>query len=114
MVVGEDGAIRYFWRVERETEIPLKPLVNTEKAIEIAMQAAKLAQGRVRVTRRHLRVWFNEKGQQCLWWEITLQGDDLQRKVILNAYTGELVAVLQPLGVMQLSREEAEKKATEY
>ena len=114
VVVGEDGAIRYFWRVERETEIPLKPLVNTEKAIEIAMQAAKLAQGRVRVTRRHLRVWFNEKGQQCLWWEITLQGDDLQRKVILNAYTGELVAVLQPLGVMQLSREEAEKKATEF
>ena len=56
----------------------------------------------------------DEKGQQCLWWEITLLGDDLLRKVILNAYTVELVAVLQPLGVMQLSREEAEKKATEF
>ncbi len=66
VAVGEDGTIRYFWRVERETEIPLKPLVKAEKAIEIAMQAAKLAQGRVRVTRKHLRVWFNEKGQQCL------------------------------------------------
>lgn len=117
VAVREDGAICYFWRVERETEIPLKPLVKTEKAIEIATQAARLAQGKVRVTRKHLRVWFNEKGQQCLWWEITLQEGDLRQQVILNAHTGELVAVLQPLGetpMMRAAREEAEKKATEF
>lgn len=117
VAVGGDGAIRYFWRVERETEIPLKPLVKAEKAIEIAVQAGKLAQGRVRVTRKHLRVWFNEKGHQCLWWEITLREGDLQRQVILNAHTGELVAALQPLGetpMMRAAREEAEKKATEF
>lgn len=116
VTVGEDGAIRYFWRVERKTEIPLKPFIKMEKAIEIAMQAAKPAQGKVMVTRRHLRVWFNEKGQQCLWWEITLREGDLQHQVILNAHTGELVAVLQPLGtpMMRATRGEAEKKVAEF
>lgn len=116
VAVGEDGTIRSFWRIERETEIPLKPLIKAEKATEIAMQASKFVQGRVKVIRRDMRVWFNEKGKQCLWWEITLQKDKLWRQVILNAHTGELVAVLQPLGetpMVQAEREETEKKVAE-
>ncbi len=58
-----------------------------------------------------------KKGNNASGWEITLQEGDLLRQVILNAHTGELVAMLQPLGetpMMRAAREEAEKKATEF
>jgi len=98
VVISEDGVIRSFWRIEREVVIPLKSFIKAEKAIEIAIQASGFAQGKVKIMKKQLRVWFNDKGQQCLLYEIMLQKEDkLWRQVILNAHSGEVMAILQPL-----------------
>lgn len=92
-----DGTISSFLRIERNTEVSLEPSIRMEEAMKIAIKAAGLSQAKL--TRKELFVWFNEKGQQELWWEIELQGNASQRTVIINADTGEVIAVFQPKGI---------------
>lgn len=114
VAISEDGTIRQFWKVERVVRISLEPSIDVARAIKIAAKASGLTS--FQTTRQELRVWFDQAGKQQLWWDITLQGGELERRVILNAHTGEVIAVLQLLKetpMVKAAREEAQRKATE-
>lgn len=65
--------------VDRPVEVSLEPIIQEEEAMKIATEAAKLRQPKV--VGKELSVWFNEKGQQELRWEVTLEENAIRKKL---------------------------------
>jgi hypothetical protein len=96
IAIGEEGRVHSFRRIERDLEVSLIPSIEANEAMEIAGKAVGWIQPKIE--RQELRVWFDEEGKQQLWWELRLRKDGNQRTVILNAHTGKVITILQPLG----------------
>lgn len=101
-----DGSVISFSRIDRPVKISLKPKVNKEEVIKIAVKAAeesfKENLRNFKVMKQELLVWFNKKGEQELYWEILLEGEGKiepykhhnQTIIWINAHTGEVVRVM--------------------
>lgn len=101
-----DGSIISFDRIDRPVKISLKPKISKEEAIKIAIKEAeqsfKTKLSNFKVIGQQLLVWFNKKGKQELYWEVSLKGEGKEEPykhhnqtiVWINAHTGEIVRMM--------------------
>lgn len=101
-----DGSITSFNRIDRPVKISLKPKVSKDEAIKIAINEAersfKTKLSNFKVIGQQLLVWFNKKGEQELYWEVSLEGEGKEEPykhhnqtiVWINAHTSEVVRVM--------------------
>lgn len=101
-----DGSVISFDRIDRPVKISLRPKVIKEESIKIAIKEAERSFKEklinFKVIKQQLLVWFNRKGEQELYWEISLIGEGKEEPykhhnqtiIWINAHTGEIVRVM--------------------
>lgn len=101
-----DGSVTLFDQIDRSVKVSLKPKVSKEEAISIEIKEAKRSfeakLSNFKVIGQQLLVWFNKKGEQELYWEVSLEGEEKEEPykhhnrtiVWVNAHTGEVVRVM--------------------